>query len=179
MFKRNISQRIIGRHIAVRCLAGAILTCAVAVGVGVSTAASAQGVPASVHVGFLTLKEGAALGIHPSMSYEGSTPSPVVALGGVKPDSASGCNQAVCISVTGIGRIVEDWSTTAYFADGLESFAAYWENGVVIATSPPFYASPGTWYYDDWGHIGVFPNGAKLCNSWLGTPGFPCETVHS
>ncbi|MGH9300661.1 MAG: hypothetical protein ACRD0E_02140 [Acidimicrobiales bacterium] len=129
-------------------------------------------------MGFVTETQGAALGIHPGMGGPNGT-VPVVRQLSVHSDSASGCNQEVCIYVYGQGLFVQQWNTTAYFPDGTESFAAYWANGNVIATTNSFYASPGTWYEAYWTPDEYFANNTKVCNAWFNNAGFPCETVHS
>lgn len=185
---RNGDDRAMMRHLQLRsrsatllrCVAGAALLCTTVVATAATASASTRAAaPSGRHLTFMTVQQGEAQGIYPGMSYEGSTPSPVVTIGKLRPASASGCNQNICIQVTGSGLTVSDWSTSAYFTDATESFAAYWANGSVIATSPAFNASPGTWYYDDWGHSGTFANGTILCNTWFDNLGKPCETVHS
>lgn len=126
--------------------------------------------------GFMTVSQAAKLGIHPNQSTNGyvvSTPK----VERVVSDSASGCNQAVCISLVGSGLIVSNWSTTGVFAIQTPAFAIYYKNGSVIATSVIVEAEPGDTLFDQMIGSHSFANGTQLCNGWGGTLGHPCETV--
>ncbi len=101
----------------------------------------------------------------------------VVASNGVTPLSASGCNLSVCITVIGTGLYVSDWSTTAYPSTTVCSFAAYWANGVVIATSNQVCGKSGDTFYSDWPNPGFFANNTQVCNTWVQIAGRPCETI--
>ncbi len=92
------------------------------------------------------------------------------------PQSASGCNQNVCIYVTGSGLHVDSWTssavgpvgcTTANFDAGSEH--AHYK--VCSDNNGNYFVNPGI--------NRNFANGTKLCNSWDNIPGYPCETVHS
>jgi hypothetical protein len=144
----------------------------------VGASAEAAQSTATQHVAFMTVAQGAALGIAPGRPGPNGT-TPVVKPLGIQPDSASGCNQDVCIYVYGQGRFVQEWDTTAYFPNGTESFAIYYLNGSVLTTSNSFYASPGQWYETYWTPEEYFPNNSQVCNSWWANAGHPCETVHS
>jgi len=98
---------------------------------------------------------------------------------GVTPASANGCNQSVCISVVGSGLYVSDWSTTAYPSTYVCSYAAYWANGVVIATSNEVCGNQNNVFYSDWNNPGYFTNNTQVCNTWLQIAGKPCETIYS
>lgn len=175
--RENVTQMRRGIAFGLITGVGALALTLVPVGasIGVGAGASASAATST----YMTVQEGAALGLTPGMSYKGSTPSKPVELGSIVSDTASGCNQSVCISVIGTGLLVSDWSTKAYFPNAGEIFAAFWANGSVIATSPSVYTPPGEWWTDDWGHEAYFANGTQLCNNWWGTSGKPCETVHS
>jgi hypothetical protein len=119
--------------------------------------------------------------LHPDMPGPNGT-HPVARVekrGGVTPDSASGCNQSVCINVVGSGLYVSDWSTTAYPSTYVCSYAAYWANGIVIATSNEVCGNQNDVFYSDWNNPGYFPNNTQVCNTWLQIAGKPCETVYS
>lgn len=100
----------------------------------------------------------------------------------VHPDSASGCNQEVCIDVQGSGLYVDQWNTTAYGNVGC-SYAVYLRNGNYIRITDdicPTSSGDGVYYYD-WAYPigGKFGNKDKVCNTWYYLPGKPCETIHS
>jgi hypothetical protein len=130
---------------------------------------------------FLTVEQGAALGIKPGMAGpNGVVPTiRVLSKGSIIPNSASGCNQNVCIYVTGSKLHVSDWSTTGYDANPTCTYAAYWVAGKVKATSNEVCGGSDTEYVSDWNDPGNFPNHTQLCNTWLHISGKPCETVHS
>jgi hypothetical protein len=128
--------------------------------------------------GFMSVQQAAALGIYPNMSTKGFQASvPVVE--SVLPDSASGCNQLVCIALLGSGLTVTEWSSSATFTIETPAFAIYYKNGVVIATSVIVVAYPGETLGDQMIGSHTFPNNTQLCNGWGGTVGHPWETVHS
>lgn len=163
------------RRRIVAAIAVVILPSSLMIGVA-SASSSHSSSAAQVSIGFVTVKQGAALGLHPNMSTPGfrvTTPK----VEGITPDSASGCNQAVCISLVGTGLTVTSWSTSAYFAIQTPAFAIYYKNGTVIATSVIVEANPGEWLVDQMIGTHSFPNGTQLCNGWGGTLGHPCETI--
>lgn len=101
----------------------------------------------------------------------------VGAAGGVRPASASGCNQNVCIDITGSDLFVSNWTTTAYGNVGCtyaafhsQSFTAY---GPWICSTG---SGPGV-YYDTTGPVGYYQDDEEVCNSWLEIRGYPCETI--
>jgi hypothetical protein len=131
---------------------------------------------AEVSSGFVTVKQAAALGILPGISTPGFTAStPTVEH--VVSDSASGCNQLVCINLVGSGLTVTSWSTSGTYTIQTPAFAIYYKNGVVIATSVIVEAEPGETLGDQMIGTHSFPNGTQLCNGWGGTLGHPCETI--
>ena len=127
---------------------------------------------------FLTIAQGDALGISPGMPGPNGVIPTLKAIK-VLPPSSNGCNQIVCIDIIGVGLFVAEWDTKAYFTSGQDTFAAYWQNNTVIATSSVGYAPPGEWEYSYWPTDQYFANNTKLCNTWIGAPGKPCETIHS
>jgi hypothetical protein len=128
----------------------------------------------------MTIEQAAKLGIHPGMPGPNGT-IPIVKLSTLKiqPADAYGCNQSVCITVTGQGRFVQAWDTKAYFANYTETFAIYWLNGKVETTSRSFYAVPGDWAYVDFAPEEYYPNNSQVCNTWFAHSGKPCETIQS
>ncbi|HLZ57649.1 MAG TPA: hypothetical protein VKR06_11930 [Ktedonosporobacter sp.] len=137
-------------------------------------------VPIGDHSLLLTVAQGAALGMRPGMRGKNGEIPTIKALpkGSRLPKSASGCNQSVCISITGRKLSVRDWLTTGS-ADGATcTYAVFWANGLA-ATSNEICGPAGTIYSSDWSNPGSFPNQTKVCNSWVAIGGFACETIHS
>lgn len=95
----------------------------------------------------------------------------------VAPPSASGCNQAVCIYVTGSGTQVTYWSTTAVLPSSECSVADYWANGQLVYKGKSKCGSAGAEVSSYWPDPGYFAAGTQLCNTWTGVPGRPCETI--
>lgn len=100
-----------------------------------------------------------------------SAPTPSVPL------TASGCNQRVCIYVTGSGTLVTWWSTTAALPSSMCTFAKYWANGVLVYEGNTKCGSSGAEVHSYWADPGYFAAGIVVCNTWVGVPGKPCETV--
>jgi len=97
--------------------------------------------------------------------------------GGITPDSASGCNEDVCINIDGASTIVNSWSTTAFGNVGCtRAYFLYNEGFYEGPEVCPDGAGPGV-YYDNTGPSGYFPDGDQLCNSWLSIAGLPCEYI--
>lgn len=101
------------------------------------------------------------------------------------PQSASGCNNVVCIYVNGSGlhvNYVDSYAEpTAYTC----ASARFQVNGVVRASTNVVCGGPypNQTFYATWNTNSDFANGTQLCVYWLSsnnaTPGHPCETVHS
>lgn len=94
--------------------------------------------------------------------------------------NADGCNSNVCISISGKGRVVNNWDTHAFGNVGCTS-ARFVRNGTTLLyTDPvcPNSSSKGVYYYY-LGGPSTQPNNSKLCNAWDRISGYPCETVHS
>ncbi len=169
MFTARFRRRI-AAAIAVVILPLSLMT-------GAASASSSHSSSAArVSIGFVTVKQGVVLGLRPNMSTPGFRVTTPIAEG-ITPDSASGCNQAVCISLVGSGSTVTSWSTTGYFTIETPAFAIYYKNGTVIATSVIVVAYPGETLFDQMIGTHSFPNGTQLCNGWGGTLGHPCETI--
>lgn len=148
----------------------------------------AAAVKASVaaHHGVLTVTEANRLGVTPNTVYkdtprtralaasvqEKSSTGPVM-----RPDSASGCNDQVCIEVTGTGLEVTKWYTAAYSPDNDDicSYPAFWVDGELDFTGEEICGTLLEAWDDEpeW-----FDNHTQLCNTWPGVAGRPCETVH-
>jgi hypothetical protein len=118
-------------------------------------------------ISYLRAHPDAIPGVHVSMAGSGD----------VRPASASGCNQNVCIAITGDGLFVSNWTTTAYGNVGC-TYAAFHSQMFTVygrwicATG----SGPGV-YYDTTGPIGYYQDDEEVCNSWLDIRGYPCETI--
>jgi hypothetical protein len=132
------------------------------------------------HNGKLTASQATQLGVQPDTVYI-DTPQ-VRALhataDAAQPiaDSASGCNQDVCIEVIGSGLTVDNWNTVAYYSGC--SYAVYWEDNEIAFTGEEVCGdSPLETFASDFS--GEFDNGEQVCNTWIDVAGKPCETIHS
>jgi len=128
----------------------------------------------------LSMEQLARAGIYPGMTaLDGSGPIAKVQEHGegITPQSAFGCNLAVCIYVFGALLHVNDWDTSAANSTYRCSYAAYWAGGSVIATTNSVCASGDFWAF--WGINRSFSNNTQLCNTWIGISGRPCIRVHS
>ena len=147
------------------------------------------------HNGILTLAEAKRLGVQPGTIYKNTPQIRALASGLqehaatasssaaaispqlVHPMSASGCNDLVCIEVTGSGLEVTKWYTAAYSVD-TEDICAYpifWVDGEADIVGEEICGTLLEAWDDEpeW-----FENNTHLCNSWPGVAGKPCETVH-
>ncbi len=95
----------------------------------------------------------------------------------ISPQTASGCNQSVCIYVEGSGTQVTYWSTTAALPASMCTVAKYWAVGVLVYEGNTKCGSPGAQVSSYWPSPGHFAAGTQLCNTWTGISGRPCETV--
>ncbi len=95
----------------------------------------------------------------------------------ISPQTASGCNQYVCIYVEGSGTQVTYWSTTAALPASICTVAKYWANGVLVYEGNTKCGSGGAEVSSYWPDPGSFAAGTQLCNTWIGVLGKPCETV--
>jgi hypothetical protein len=116
----------------------------------------------------------------------------------IQPESATGTNKDVLITVVGSGLWVDDWTTRArqYPFDGCTDHDAYFYAkepprtsydlvGFILYNGPcvtvPSYAhSIDWWTYGDVAN-GPYVDGTRLCNGWEPNQklsGFPCITVH-
>lgn len=129
---------------------------------------------------------GTASQIAPSTSH--TAHARVVKINGVRPNSASGCNQQVCIwvcnnsSCTGSGLYIDHVYSEAYPTAYGCAAARFQVNGVVWATSNTVCGGTNTVFQAWWYPKQSFANQTQLCVYWFGSPyvpGRPCETVHS
>jgi hypothetical protein len=93
------------------------------------------------------------------------------------PQTASGCNQSVCIYVEGSGTQVTYWSTTAALPASMCTVAKYWASGALVYEGNTKCGSSGAEVSSYWSDPGYFAVGTQLCNTWTGIPGKPCETI--
>lgn len=95
----------------------------------------------------------------------------------LRPASASGCSEDVCISIVGTGNYVEDWSTTAYWNGGYICTHSFWFlNDRQIRTGDGNCGAAGV-FFSDWQAKRGFPYPSLACNTWQIIPGRPCETI--
>jgi hypothetical protein len=107
----------------------------------------------------------------------------------VAPDSATGCNGAVCIYVDGVGlhiNYVETYTTPTKHTCAIAAVTA---NDETVAFSNPECAEAGDLLLGIWNSNRDLTNGTRLCVEFVETisswndlipalPGKPCETVH-
>lgn len=92
---------------------------------------------------------------------------------------ASGCNQNVCIVLTGTGTYLSKWRTTASVTSATCSYARFHRNDSVIRTSATICSSGSGTLEAIWESPGYFTDGDKLCNSWNGISGYPCKYIEA
>jgi len=98
---------------------------------------------------------------------------------GVQTDSASGCNDLVCIYVYGSGLTVQDWDASADNWDNADvcTYAAYWAPpNTIIATTNEVCGNGD--FYAVWKGPLKFSGKTEICNTFVHFAGKPCETVH-
>lgn len=90
---------------------------------------------------------------------------------------ASGCNDNVCIDITGSGLRVTWWNTQAFGNAGC-IYSYYFKNNVQVTRFGKFCSNgqDGV-YYNNWNVNALFDNGDKLCNTWGQIAGEPCEFI--
>lgn len=152
----------------------------------------------AAHHGVLTTAQLAALGLTPNTIYQNTPQTRAFAAGlhelgtdtrpaaatpvrtpaaVVRPNSASGCNDDVCIEVTGSGLEVTKWYSLA-MADDIGEICGtpvFWVDDEVDMEGTEICGD----YLEAWDdEEEEFENNTQLCNSWSPVPGFPCEIVH-
>lgn len=113
----------------------------------------------------------------PVSASTATTPTATVT-GTIAPNSASGCNQNVCIFVYGSGLHVDEIDSTAVLPRQMCTVWRIYANGSLIGRSNMVCGRAGATVFGFWHINRNFPNQTKLCVSWFGVPGLPCETVH-
>lgn len=93
------------------------------------------------------------------------------------PQTARGCNQAVCIYVEGVGSEVTYWSTAATLPASRCTVAKYWANGALVHEGNMKCGPTGGQVSSYWQSPGRFSAGTVVCNTWTGFSGMPCETI--
>lgn len=95
----------------------------------------------------------------------------------VQPNDADGCNQNVCIDITGSGLNISRWTSQAFGNVGCSYAVFYYPGGDKTGPNicPPPSSGSGV-YYDNNGPTGKFSAG-DACNGWWNISGFPCETL--
>jgi hypothetical protein len=97
---------------------------------------------------------------------------------GVRPNSASGCNQEVCLQVIGYSNYISRWSTQGFNDGPICSWPDWWYALNVVATTPILCVDdPGVFFADWYPNRKFTPNPGSACNSWWGINGFPCIIV--
>ena len=94
------------------------------------------------------------------------------------PDSASGCNQDVCIQIIGSSNKVVDWDSQGYYfgSTTLCTRSRFYANGHLIRTGTVVCGEAGV-FYTFWTPNKYFPSPTLACNRWTAIPGYPCETI--
>jgi len=127
--------------------------------------------------GNLTVAQLAAVGIHPGM---GKFPPKANSKQQVVPASASGCdynslNNSMCIYIYGYSLQVTEWDTSVTISSYRCSYAGYWVNSSLVATSNTVCGQNGAlWGY--WAPNKRMGPG-QACNTFVGIAGRPCETL--
>lgn len=96
-----------------------------------------------------------------------------------QPRSGYGCNQNVCIDVTGAGVLVSRWATQAFGNVGCTR--AYFHAQSSTVASPTICSTrhgDGVYFYSE-GPAGSYQDRDALCNSWEGIAGYPCIEVRA
>lgn len=111
--------------------------------------------------------------------HAASKPQTVPQSSTVTPDSASGCNQDVCIQIRGYSNYISYWGTTGFNDGPVCSWPDWWfPSQTVVATADILCVDSAGVFVGDWYPNRKFtPNPALACNSFWGIPGFPCEMI--
>ena len=97
-----------------------------------------------------------------------------------RPLTGSGCNQDVCLQVTGNGLNVTEWDTQGYYNGNIQlcTVGYFYVNDQEVRSTPLICGGAGT-FYASWSMNHNFANQTKLCNQWKKIPGEPCLVVHT
>jgi hypothetical protein len=98
--------------------------------------------------------------------------------GSVRPDSAFGCNQDVCISIAGNGRYINYWATAAFTTyKNRCTEPAFWSAGHIIFYGSQQCRASSFYGYTSYISGSWWRGNVQVCNTWTGIPGKPCETI--
>jgi hypothetical protein len=99
----------------------------------------------------------------------------------VTPNTASGCNSDVCITVNGSGLFVNFVFTSGHNPNSfsVSSHPYITANGVTVNSGSTRTIAAGSTSSYTWNSQRSFANNTVICAGWTGISGFPCETVHS
>jgi hypothetical protein len=96
---------------------------------------------------------------------------------GARPDSASGCNQDVCISIVGSSNHVDEWDSVGFVDNAICTWSDFTINsGLVLSTNVICGDGAGA-FVAYWHANRYFPSPSLACNTWFAIPGKPCETI--
>lgn len=98
----------------------------------------------------------------------------------LRPLTGSGCNQNVCLEVTGNGLNVTEWDTQGYYNGSIQlcTVGYFYVNDREIRSTPLICGGAGT-FFANWAPNRNYPNQTKLCNQWKKIAGEPCLVVHT
>lgn len=125
-----------------------------------------------------SLDELAALGIGPGQHGVVEATVEAVPTPRLQPMSASGCNGAVCITLTGTGLSLKSWTTKLTAPAASQTWAEFWKNGILVAQSGSVWANAGDIKKSTYAGSLLFSDNDTVCNAWGGFNGRPCETLH-
>jgi hypothetical protein len=97
--------------------------------------------------------------------------------GAVRPASASGCNQDVCISIIGSSNHVDEWDTTGFNNGPMCTWPDFWINNMNVLSGNVICANGAGVFRAFWRANRFFPSPSLACNTWFAIPGRPCETI--
>ena len=96
--------------------------------------------------------------------------------GAVRPASAFGCNQDVCIQILGSGTHVVQWNTFAFNSGPVCTFPRWERPWGTIKVGRTICANQAGVFYAYWTPNSTFRPG-QACNQWTFLPGRPCEQI--
>lgn len=86
------------------------------------------------------------------------------------------CDGDVCLEIEGSANTAHEWHTWGWVPSAQCSYASFWQDGSVIATSKTVCSDGAGWLYAKWSNPGTFPSGSSLCNTWASVSGQPCTS---
>lgn len=93
-----------------------------------------------------------------------------------EPLAQTSCVGNTCQTIVNSGLNVTDWSTGTTVPISMCTYARFYQNGTLIATSSSTCIPAGTSASSNW-DPGSFPAGTSLCSSWSGVAGKPCTPI--